>query len=114
VSRFAERARCELLATGEKARKRSPETFAELTAQEALIARLASEGRANPEIGAELFLSPRTVEWHLRKSHLQAGCSHPQGTHQGYVRHRRMRLGDHRPRQRAAMRPLWCAIGSPR
>jgi DNA-binding CsgD family transcriptional regulator len=64
---FAERARHELLATGEKVRKRSDDTRDELTPQEEHIARLAREGRTNPEIGAELFLSPRTVEWHLKK-----------------------------------------------
>ena len=64
---FAERARIELLATGERVRRRSPETRDELTAQELQIARLARDGHSNPEIGARLFLSPRTVEWHLRK-----------------------------------------------
>ena len=64
---FAERARHELVATGEKVRKRTVETRDELTSQEAQIARLAADGRTNPEIGAQLFLSPRTVEWHLRK-----------------------------------------------
>jgi DNA-binding CsgD family transcriptional regulator len=54
------------MATGETVRKRSPETRDKLTAQEAQIARLAAEGRSNPEIGAQLFISPRTVEWHLR------------------------------------------------
>ncbi len=64
---FAERARRELLATGEKVRKRRDDTRDELTPQEQHIARLARDGLTNPEIGAELFLSPRTVEWHLKK-----------------------------------------------
>jgi DNA-binding NarL/FixJ family response regulator len=63
---FAERARRELLATGEKARKRSARTREDLTPQEEQIARLAREGLSNPEIGAQLFVSARTVEWHLR------------------------------------------------
>jgi DNA-binding CsgD family transcriptional regulator len=67
IEGFAERARRELLATGETVRKRTVETVVELTAQEAEIARLAADGHTNPEIGAKLFLSPRTVEWHLRK-----------------------------------------------
>jgi DNA-binding CsgD family transcriptional regulator len=64
---FAERARHELLASGESAHKRRPETRAELTPQERQIARLAREGHTSPEIAAQLFLSPRTVDWHLRK-----------------------------------------------
>jgi DNA-binding CsgD family transcriptional regulator/tetratricopeptide (TPR) repeat protein len=64
---FAERARRELLATGERVRKRTVETSGELTAQEALIARLARDGLSNPEIGARLFLSARTVKYHLGK-----------------------------------------------
>jgi DNA-binding CsgD family transcriptional regulator len=64
---FAERARRELLATGETVRKRTVETLDDLTPQEHQIARLAATGHTNPEIGAQLFLSPRTVEWHLRK-----------------------------------------------
>jgi DNA-binding CsgD family transcriptional regulator len=64
---FAERARAELLATGETARKRTVETHDALTAQEALIARLAREGLSNPEIGVRLFISARTVQYHLGK-----------------------------------------------
>lgn len=67
IKAFAERARRELWATGETVRKRTVETREELTAQEAQIARLAAEGRTNPEIGGALFISARTVEWHLRK-----------------------------------------------
>ena len=70
---FAERARRELVATGEKVRKRSVETRDDLTAQEAQIARLAADGRTNPEIGAQLFISPRTVEWHLHKVFTKLG-----------------------------------------
>jgi DNA-binding CsgD family transcriptional regulator/tetratricopeptide (TPR) repeat protein len=72
---FAERARRELLATGETVRTRRMETADELTAQEAQIARLAVAGRTNPEIGAELFLSARTVEWHLRKVFTKLGVT---------------------------------------
>ena len=75
VDAFAERARHELLATGETVRKRTVETFGELTAQEAHIARLAGQGLTNPEIGAELYISPRTVEWHLRKIFTKLGIS---------------------------------------
>ena len=67
VEAFAERAARELLATGETARKRTVEAGGELTAQEAQIARLARDGLSNPEIGARLFISPRTVEYHLHK-----------------------------------------------
>jgi len=70
---FAERARRELVATGEKVRKRSVETRDDLTAQEAQIARLAADGRTNPEIGSQLFISPRTVEWHLHKVFTKLG-----------------------------------------
>jgi DNA-binding NarL/FixJ family response regulator len=64
---FAERARHELAALGEKARKRSVETASTLTPQEALIARLAQDGHTNQEIAGQLFLSSRTVQYHLRK-----------------------------------------------
>ena len=63
----------ELLATGETVRLRSVETRDDLTAQERHIAQLASDGLSNPEIGARLFLSPRTVEWHLRKVFTKLG-----------------------------------------
>jgi DNA-binding CsgD family transcriptional regulator len=67
IEAFAERARRELLATGETARKRTVETRADLTAQERQIARLARDGLSNPEIGTRLFISPRTVQYHLGK-----------------------------------------------
>jgi DNA-binding CsgD family transcriptional regulator len=70
---FAERARHELLATGAKVRKRADETRDELTPQEEHIARLARDGLTNPQIGAELYLSPRTVEWHLNKVFTKLG-----------------------------------------
>jgi DNA-binding NarL/FixJ family response regulator len=67
VDAFADRARRELSATGQTVRKRTVATSTELTSQEAQIARLVAEGFTNPEVAAALFLSPRTVEWHLRK-----------------------------------------------
>jgi DNA-binding CsgD family transcriptional regulator len=70
---FAERARRELIATGEKVRKRSVETHSQLTPQEEQIARLARDGRTSPQIGAQLFLSARTVEWHLGKIFTKLG-----------------------------------------
>ena len=72
---FAERARHELLATGETVRKRTAETRDDLTPQERQIAELAIEGLSNPEIGARLFVSRRTVEWHLRKVFAKLGIS---------------------------------------
>jgi len=75
VAAFAERARHELAATGETVRKRTAETTTTLTAQEAYIARLARDGRTNTEIGAQLFLSVRTVEWHLRKIYTKLGIT---------------------------------------
>jgi DNA-binding CsgD family transcriptional regulator len=67
IGAFAERARRELAATGETTRKRTVETSTELTAQEARIARLARDGLSNPEIAARLFISARTVQYHLGK-----------------------------------------------
>jgi DNA-binding NarL/FixJ family response regulator len=76
---FADRARRELLATGEKVRKRDVTTINELTPQEEHIARMARDGRSNPEIGAELFIISRTVEWHLRKVFGKLGISSRKG-----------------------------------
>jgi DNA-binding CsgD family transcriptional regulator len=75
IDAFAERARRELLATGETVRKRTGETAGQLTAQEAQIARLARDGLSNSEIGTQFFLSARTVEWHLRKVFTKLGIS---------------------------------------
>jgi len=72
---FAERTGRELVATGEKVRKRSPETREELTPQEEQIARLARDGLSNPEIAAQLFVSARTVEWHLRNVFSKLGIT---------------------------------------
>ncbi len=72
---FAERARVELLATGERARQRTAETAEELTPQEARIARLVSEGESNRDIAAQLFLSPSTVDYHLRKVFRKTGVT---------------------------------------
>jgi DNA-binding CsgD family transcriptional regulator len=73
VEAFADRARRELLATGETVRRRTVETSAELTSQEEQIVRLVADGLTNPEIGASLYISPRTVEWHLRKIFTKLG-----------------------------------------
>jgi DNA-binding CsgD family transcriptional regulator len=72
---FAERARRELLATGATVRKRTVEVDRDLTAQELQIAVRARDGQTNTEIGVELFLSPRTVEWHLRKVFAKLGIT---------------------------------------
>ena len=78
---FAERARRELLATGEKVRKREVGTDSQLTSQEEHIVRLARDGRTNPEIAAELFISTRTVEWHLRKVFAKLGITSRRDLH---------------------------------
>jgi DNA-binding CsgD family transcriptional regulator len=72
---FAERARRELRATGERVRKRTVETSGELTAQEAQVARLARDGLSNPEIGTRLFISAHTVQYHLRKVFAKLGIT---------------------------------------
>jgi ATP/maltotriose-dependent transcriptional regulator MalT len=78
---FADRARRELLATGEKVRKREVDTYSQLTPQEEHIVRLARDGRTNPEIAAELFISTRTVEWHFRKVFAKLGISSRRDLH---------------------------------
>jgi DNA-binding CsgD family transcriptional regulator len=90
---FAERARRELQATGEKLRKRTVETRDDLTAHERQIAQLACDGLSNPEIGARLFLSPRTVEWHLRRVFAKLGI------------HRRRELANALARSDSELRP---------
>ena len=75
ASEYAERARRELLATGEKVRKRQVDAQTDLTPQEEHIARLARDGRTNAEIGAAIFISVRTVEWHLRNVFTKLGIT---------------------------------------
>jgi DNA-binding CsgD family transcriptional regulator len=75
IEAFAERAARELLAAGESARTRTVETSGKLTAQETQIARLARDGLSNAEIGAQLFISPRTVQYHLHKVFTKLGIS---------------------------------------
>jgi DNA-binding CsgD family transcriptional regulator len=70
---FAERARVELKATGERARKRTAHTIDQLTPREAQIARLAVQGNTNRKIAAQIFISPSTVEYHLRKAFRKLG-----------------------------------------
>jgi DNA-binding CsgD family transcriptional regulator len=75
IATLAERAGRELQATGETARKRTVETAIELTAQEAQVARLARDGLSNPQIGASLFISARTAQYHLGKVFAKLGIS---------------------------------------
>jgi ATP/maltotriose-dependent transcriptional regulator MalT len=75
LAAFTERARRELVATGAKIRKRAEPAAGSLTAQEMQVARLVRQGLSNPEIGTRLFLSPRTVEWHLRNVFGKVGVS---------------------------------------
>jgi DNA-binding CsgD family transcriptional regulator len=75
AARWAERAALELRATGETARKRDPSTLAQLTPQEVQISRLVAEGFSNKEIAAQLFLSPRTIDYHLRKVFAKLGIT---------------------------------------
>jgi DNA-binding CsgD family transcriptional regulator len=72
---FAERARRELLASGETVRKHTADPSGVLTPQEAQIARMACDGHTNVEIGGQLYLSPRMIEWHLRKVFTKLGIS---------------------------------------
>ena len=97
IEAFAERARRELLATGETVRKRTPETRGDLTAQETQIARLARDGLSNPEIGTRLFVSPRTVQYHLRKVFMKLGISS------------RSQLDSVLPHDTTTVPPLWRA-----
>ena len=73
VEAFAERGERELLATGERVRRRIVETREELTTQESKVARLARDGLSNAEIAARLFISPKTVEYHLHKVFTKLG-----------------------------------------
>ena len=86
MAAFAERARRELVATGELVRRRTVKAPSTLTAQEALIARLARDGRTNPEIGAQLFLSARTIESHLRKIYAKLGIGSRRDLHAALAR----------------------------
>jgi DNA-binding CsgD family transcriptional regulator len=83
---FGARARRELLATGETVRARTPDTREQLTAREAQVAQLAREGLSNPEIGARLFISARTVQYHLHKVFAKLDISSRNELHQALPR----------------------------
>jgi DNA-binding NarL/FixJ family response regulator len=72
---WADRARAELRAAGETTHKRDPDTLAQLTPQELQVAQRVSQGLSNKEVAAQLFLSPRTIEYHLRKVFTKLGIS---------------------------------------
>ena len=91
---WAERARRELVATGEKVRRRIEDTRADLTPQEEEIAQLARDGRTNPEIGAQLFIGARTVEWHLRKVFTKLDISSRRELDQALSRRASVGLGE--------------------
>jgi DNA-binding CsgD family transcriptional regulator len=94
---FAEHARRELLATGEKARKREVDAQSQLTPQEKHINRLARDGRTNAEIAAEHFISTRTVEWHMRKVFAKLGITSRRDLH---------RTAPARPAHAAGLEPI--------
>jgi DNA-binding CsgD family transcriptional regulator len=93
---FAERARLELLATGKRARQRTPGTETGLTAQEAQIARLVSQGDSNRDIAAQLGLSPSTVDYHLRKVFQKVGVAIPHAARAYHGRRPRVNQGEYR------------------
>jgi DNA-binding CsgD family transcriptional regulator len=98
---FAERARVELEATDEQARKRTVETRDDLTPQEAQISRLAAAGATNQEIAAQLFISPNTVDYHLRKAFRKLGV---RSRHQLEQHLLQPQLGAKQSRERIAAR----------
>jgi len=102
---FGERARRELVATGEKVRKRDVDTVNDLTPQEDHIARLARDGRTNSEIGAQLFISARTVEWHLRKIFIKLAISSRRGLSHALPPRQRHGTTESRVREQSARRP---------
>jgi DNA-binding NarL/FixJ family response regulator len=102
---FAERARIELRATGERARQRTAETETELTPREAQIVRLVSRGDSNRDVAAQLFLSPATVDYHLRKVFRKVGVA--SRTQLAHTMAANLRESQHTPsHDRAANRPV--------